>query len=103
MPVLGTDIRTFTTAQTGEIDVTLTAVGPPPTISVGLGLGTPSADASVCTISPISSGSLAVVTPAGTSPQLTPVSAPAGTYCVTVVEVGNALGPLTYSVTVVHH
>jgi len=99
----GSDFQSFTTTATGEVDVTLTSCGPPPTIFVGLGLGTVSADNSTCTVSSISTGPLAVQAQAGTSPQLPPVTAVPGTYCVIVADIGNASVPLTYSVTVVHH
>jgi len=92
--VQGADSHNFTVASFGEVDITLTAAGPPPTITMGLGVGTPSGDTCVLTTNPIS-------TPAGTTPQFSG-TASAGTYCVQVSDVGNQLGPVTYTVTVAH-
>jgi hypothetical protein len=90
------DSHTFTVVQgNGTISVTLTAAGPPPTISMGLIIGTPSG--SSCNVL---SGA-ATNTPAGITPQLTGTIG-AGTYCVAVVDIGNANAPIVYSVTVVH-
>jgi hypothetical protein len=78
--------------------VTLTTAGPPPTIWMGVGIGTPSA-----TACGLISSSTSTVTPAGVTAQLTGTLAP-GTYCVQVYDVGNisAGGGVTYSVTVAH-
>jgi hypothetical protein len=94
----GVDFHTFSVAQSGTLNVTLTAAGPPPTIWMGVGIGTPSASA--CGLI---SNSTSTVTPAGVNPQLSGTLAP-GTYCVQVYDVGNisAGGAVTYSVTVAH-
>jgi len=95
----GVDFHTFNVAQSGTLNVTLTAAGPPPTIWMGVGIGTPSASA--CGLI---SNSTSTVTPASvTGPQLTGTLAP-GTYCVQVYDVGNLSpgGAVTYSVTVAH-
>src|SRR6476469_8123743 len=39
----GSAFGTFVVSQTGDVQVTLTQAGPPPTITVGLGIGVPSA------------------------------------------------------------
>ena len=91
----GSDSHGFTIAQAGEVDVTLTAAGPPATILMGLGVGTPSG--STCQL--LTGGS--VTTRAGTTPQLVG-SANAGSYCVAVYDVGNQAAQVTYSVTVAH-
>src|SRR5882724_701169 len=52
------DFHSFTVAQSGTVNVTLNTAGPPSTIFMGLGLGTPSS--STCAL--ISGGT--VVTPA---------------------------------------
>jgi hypothetical protein len=91
----GSSANNFVVARTGEIDVTLTAAGPPSTIFVGVGVGTPTATGCVL----LSGGS--VNTQAGSAPQLAG-SAAAGTYCVAVFDVGNLVGPITYSVSVAH-
>src|SRR6266545_7160302 len=59
---MSSDAHPFTVTQTGELDVTLTAAGPPATIFMGLGIGTPAADGS-CT--PIQNA--AIQTQAGTA------------------------------------
>jgi hypothetical protein len=93
----GSDFQTFTTAAAGEIDVALTAAGPPSTITMGIALGNVSADLTSCT----PNASFAIQSPAGTTPQLA-ANAPAGTYCVVVADVGNAAGAIAYTVVVTH-
>ena len=91
----GTDAHSFSVASTGQLNVTLTAAGPPPTIFMGLGVGTPSG--STCVL--LTNGSVAA--PAGTTAQLSGTIA-AGTYCVSVFDVGNQNAPVTYAVTITH-
>ena len=92
---LGTDFHPFTVGQGGTVNVTLTAAGPPPTIWMGLGIGTPST-----TTCALIQGDT-TPTPGATTAQLSG-SLSAGTYCVQVYDVGNLLAPITYSVTVAH-
>jgi len=89
------DMHTFTVSASGQVLVTLTAAGPPATIPMGVGIGTP-AD-SACGI--ITGGS--VTTAAGTNAQLTGIVSP-GTLCVSVFDVGNQTAAITYTVTVSH-
>src|SRR5262249_20768444 len=91
------DFHTFTVTVTGEVDVTLTAAGPPSTIFMGLGVGLPTSDGSACTLLTGAS----VLTQAATTPQLAGTAAP-GTYCVAVFDAGNLSAAITYSVTVAH-
>jgi hypothetical protein len=91
----GTDIHNFTVAAAGQLNVTLTAAGPPPTIFMGIGVGTPSG--TQCQL--LTNGSAAA--PAGTSAQLSGTIA-AGSYCVAVFDIGNQTGPITYAVTITH-
>ena len=94
----GSDSHTFTAAQTGQINVTLTAAGPPATIFMGLGVGTPSTtDATVCSL--FSTATLSAQ--ASTVAQISG-TANAGTYCVTVFDIGNQSADITYTVTVAH-
>jgi hypothetical protein len=96
VPVLGSDVHSFTASQAGEVDVTLTAVGPPTTIQVGLAIGSlASANSTICL--PISGGATTATTGSTLTGTLN-----AGTYCVMVFDVGNDTGPLTYTVTVKH-
>ena len=97
VPMGGSDIHTFTIVlSNGQVIITLTQAGPPSTIYMGLGIGTPSA--SGCTL--LSGGSVA--TPAGTVAQLVGITT-AGTYCVAVFDAGNQSADVTYSVTVTHY
>lgn len=97
VPVGGSDVHNFTVAlSNGQINVILTAAGPPSTIFMGLGVGTPSNGA--CSLF---SGA-AVTTQAGTLAQISG-TAQAGSYCVGVYDVGNQTADITYSVTVSHY
>ena len=92
----GSSINPFTVTVGGTVSVTLVSAGPPSTITMGLGIGNPS---STGTCSFLSGGT--TVTQAGSTAQLSGTLA-AGSYCVAVVDVGNAAGPITYTVTVAH-
>src|SRR5437764_5373727 len=91
-----TDFHTFSVSSGGAINVTLTASGPPPTIYMGIGVGTPSASA--CAL--LTNGSVAA--PAGVSAQLSGTIS-AGSYCVSVFDIGNQTVPVIYTVTVTHY
>ena len=94
--VLQADVHNFTVAVAGSVSITLTAAGPPATITMGLGIGNPAADGS-CSF--LSGGT--TQTPAGSTAQLSG-SLAAGTYCVAVGDLGTALQPISYTVTVAH-
>jgi hypothetical protein len=96
VPVGSSDVHTFVLSQSGELDVTLTAAGPPPTIFMGLGVGTLSGTSCV-----FLNGSTANVQ-ASTTAQLAGSNVAAGTYCVAVYDIGNQAAPVTYALTVVH-
>jgi hypothetical protein len=91
----GSDTHNFTVNTAGEVDVTLTAAGPPSTIVMGVAIGTPSGSSCAA----ISGGSDAAS--AGTSPQVTGIVTP-GVLCVEVYDLGNATAPVSYTVTVKH-
>lgn len=94
----GSDSHPFVSSNYGEVSITLTAVGPPADIVMGVGIGAPASVVdSTCRL--YQNGYLA--TAAGASPQLVG-NVPAGAYCVQVFDVGNVQGPVTYSVTVIH-
>jgi hypothetical protein len=93
--VRGSDFHSFPVTQAGTVDVTLTVAGPPPTIAMGLDVGAPNAAACV----PFAGASANVQ--AGTAAQLSGVIS-AGTVCVQVRDIGNATGPVSYTVTVSH-
>lgn len=85
----------FSVAQYGTVNVTLTAVSgfDDPTVAIGLGLGVPAAFG--CTNSTTATAS------AGSTPQLTNTFE-IGVYCLRVYDVGNLNGPLTFDVTIAH-
>ena len=95
MGVGGSSFFSFSVAQYGTVNVTLTAVSgfDDPTVGIGLGLGIPSGFNCSATSTATAS--------AGSTPQLTNVFEP-GVYCVRVYDVGNLHGPLTFDVTIAH-
>src|SRR5262245_23158327 len=95
VPVGGSDIHTFN-ALAGPLTVTLNSAGPPATIVMGVGVGTP--NGSACTI--FNGGS--VNTSAGSSAQLTGSINSPGPLCVQVSDIGNQTASVTYRVTVIH-
>jgi len=92
----GSSVNPFTVTVGGTVSVTLVSAGPPATITMGLGIGTPSSGG---TCSFLSGGT--TLTTAGSTAQLSGTIA-AGSYCVAVVDVGNAAGAITYTLTVAH-
>lgn len=93
----GKDVHTFTVALSGgQLNVILTAAGPPSTIYMGVGVGTYSSG--TCTL--LSNGYL--VTQAGATAQLSG-TVNAGSYCVVVYDAGNQTAAITYAVTVSHY
>jgi hypothetical protein len=94
---MGSKFHPFSVAQAGEVDITLTAAGPPSTIFMGLAIGVLSADAASCTLD----SRFTVVVQAGTTPQI-PVSAGTGKYCVQIFDAGNQVATINYTITVAH-
>jgi len=90
----GSLVFTFSVATAGNVAITLTAVSPATTASLGLGVG-PSSNGN-CTIANSTSGAIA----AG-SPQLSAMENP-GSYCVKVSDPGNLVTTSTVTVTVAH-
>ena len=87
----------FTVALSGgQVNVILTAAGPPSTIYMGLGVGT--YDGTACT--PLTGGS--VVAQAAATAQLSGFLN-AGSYCVAVYDAGNQTAAIAYAVTVTHY
>jgi hypothetical protein len=84
---------TVTVTQTGPVTVTLTTMSP--SVAMGLGIGTASGTTG-CTLTSSNTSVLA-----GSVPQLT-VTEPAGTYCISLYDVGNLTGTATFTVTVSH-
>ncbi len=97
VPVGGTSINNFNVTTPGTLTVTLVSTSPQTTLTMGLGVGNPGAGG-ICSF--ISGGTTTTV--AGTVAPLSGSLAASGAYCVSVVDVGNAAGPITYVVTVAH-
>jgi hypothetical protein len=95
VPVGGSFFNNFVVGQSGEIDITVVAAGPPATIFVGVGVGQPTT-----TTCPHTFGEVKGVQ-AGPNP-LTPFLLNPGTYCLDIFDIGNQSGPITYTVTVAH-
>jgi hypothetical protein len=91
----GSAYHTFSVAQTGTVDLTLTAAAPPSTILMGIGIGMVSDSA--CVVMAGASGQAQ----AGASPQLSGTVSP-GTLCAEINDVGNQAAPVTYTLTVTH-
>jgi hypothetical protein len=78
----GSDIHQFVVKlSNGLVAATLTAAGPPPTIAMGLGIGT----IVTGTCSLLAGGS--IIATASTTPQLSGTNFQSGTYCIAVFDV----------------
>ena len=91
----GSDLHGFTVSQTGQVDVTLTAAGPPSTIVMGLEVGLPAGS----TCAPFAGASTSAQ--AGATPQLSGTISP-GALCVEIHDIGNQAAPISYAITVTH-
>jgi hypothetical protein len=91
----GSNVHTFTVGQIGEVDATLTAVGPLGTLALGLVLG--AWDGTSCTPGYENDNSRQ-----GTV--LTGTTTATGAFCVRIFDVGNITPgtTVTYTVTVLH-
>jgi hypothetical protein len=97
VPVGGSAFYSFTLLSSGTVTVMLNSVSGtyvPPTVMLGLGVGTPSGTA--CVVSGTTSN-----TAAGTSPQVTGTYGP-GVECVNVSDIGNLFAPATFSITITY-
>jgi hypothetical protein len=91
----GFSAHSFSATEAGTITVTLTSAGPPATVVMGLGIGVPN-------FGPGCSLTTAVNVSAGSTPQIT-IPADAGSYCVAIFDVGNAVPTgESFSITTVH-
>jgi hypothetical protein len=98
--VLGSDSHNFTEAQAGEVDVSLTAAGPPATISMAVAVGNGGTDASgnsTCSYASTSEIPLQAAPGIAFNFVVNP-----GTYCVNVRDYGNATQPVSYIIVVAH-
>jgi len=96
LTVGGERFYSFTVTKYGTVNASLTSVTGqyvPGTVTVALGLGTPSAETCFTTSS--------ISTQAGTGPHLTGTYNP-GVYCVIIRDVGNLFAAARFSVTVAY-
>jgi hypothetical protein len=94
----GLAVYSFQVTSPGAISVTMTSAGPPATITMGLGIGNPDASGNCIFLS----GGTTQAVASTTTPQLTGTLTSSGAYCVEIADVGNAAGPITYSIAVSH-
>jgi len=90
----GSAARSFTSASSGTTSITLTQIGPPADIAVGLGVGIPQSNGAGCYLT------TSVVTGASSTPQIT-AAVEAGTYCLRLFDTGALTSQVAYSVTIV--
>jgi hypothetical protein len=90
----GSASRGFTAASPGTVSVTLTQIGPPADVVVGLGVGIPQASGAGCHLTQT------VQAGAASSPQIT-VPVDAGSYCLRVYDPGTLVAQVAFSVTIV--
>ena len=96
VPVGGGVFYSFNIAANGTVNVTLNSVsgvGVPSTVQLGLGIGTPAG--TDCTVTN------AVTAASGTAPQLSGTFGP-GLFCLRVYDVGNLFGPAAFKATIAH-
>ena len=92
----GSAFYSFNIAANGTVNVTLNSVsgvGVPSTVQLGLGIGTPAGVD--CTVTSTATAG------AGTAPQLTGTFGP-GLFCVRVYDVGNLFGSAAFRATIAH-
>ena len=80
-----------------QITLALTTAGPPATVQEGFGVGQ-----MVAGSCQLLSGGFGTFTASTTLPQLSG-TIPSGTYCVMVYDVGNQVGPISYTVVIQHY
>lgn len=90
----GSAARSFTSASSGTMSITLTQIGPPADIAVGLGVGIPQSNGSGCHLTQ------SIVTAAASTPQIT-AAVEAGTYCLRLFDTGALTAPVAFSATIV--
>jgi len=81
-------------ASAGTAAITLTQIGPPADVTVGLGVGIPQSGGAGCYLTQT------VQAGASSAPQLT-VAVEAGTYCVRLFDTGALTSPVAFNVTIV--
>jgi hypothetical protein len=91
---LGSNSHPFSVQQIGGIKVSITKIEPSAAVSIGI--GTPSTASGTC----LAISNLTAVASEGT--QISGTATLAGSFCVSVSDVGNLVEPVTYSITVLH-
>jgi hypothetical protein len=97
LPVGATKFYSFKVSVYGTVNITLVSLGGtgvPPTLDVGLGVGTPSGT-SCSTTSTVSAAST------DPAPQLT-TTLDVGVYCASIYDLGNLTAPANFTVTIAH-
>ena len=89
----GTMFFAFAVANVGDMSVTLTSAGPPTTVVMRIGLGLGST--TTCQIQ------ITKDTAAGDSSSIQVSQVPSASYCVGIGDIGNATGPVNFTITVV--
>jgi hypothetical protein len=90
----GSAARSFTAASSGTVSITLTEIGPPADVVVGLGIGIPQSNGSGCYLTQT------VQTGAASTPQIT-VAVDAGAYCLRLYDTGSLKAKVAFSATIV--
>ena len=88
----GNASHAFNVTQAGTLDATLTSITPESSITVGFGVGQ------------VTTGGCALISVTESGRVGSDLSGPinSGSYCVTIYDVGNVQGSVSYTVTVVH-
>ena len=92
----GINYHNFTVTTPGSLAITLTSTAPQTTLTMGIGVGTPNGSGG-CTFIQTTQGAAST-----TTAQLSGSITASGQYCIGIGDVGNAAGPITYSITVSH-
>ena len=95
LAVQGSNVFTFTVAQTGPVSVTLASLSSTSTGGVGLGIGTPNGT-TACTLTSSTPNATAA-----TTAQITLTQNP-GTVCVKIFDTGNLTTAATFTINIIH-
>jgi hypothetical protein len=90
----GSASRAFTAASSGTVSITLTQIGPPANVVVGLGVGIPQTNGAGCHMTQT------VHAGASATPQIT-VPVDAGSYCLRLYDPGTLTAQVAFTVTIV--
>ena len=96
LAVQGANVFTFNVKQTGTVSITLATLTPTSTVGLGIGTATGTGSTATCNLTTFTNEA----TP-GAAPQITQ-TAPAGSLCVRVYDVGKLSASATFTINVVH-